>query len=36
MGLPRITGMPLARLDAPFEHPNWIFDPKLDGGKDAG
>jgi ATP-dependent DNA ligase len=23
--------MPLARLDAPFEHPDWIFEPKLDG-----
>jgi ATP-dependent DNA ligase len=21
----------LARLDAPFEHPDWIFEPKLDG-----
>jgi bifunctional non-homologous end joining protein LigD len=23
--------MPLARLDTPFEHPEWIFEPKLDG-----
>jgi bifunctional non-homologous end joining protein LigD len=23
--------MPLARLYAPFEHPDWIFEPKLDG-----
>jgi bifunctional non-homologous end joining protein LigD len=23
--------MPLARFDAPFEHPEWIFEPKLDG-----
>ena len=23
--------MPLARFDAPFEHPDWIFEPKLDG-----
>jgi hypothetical protein len=23
--------MPLARFDAPFEHPYWIFEPKLDG-----
>jgi bifunctional non-homologous end joining protein LigD len=23
--------MPLARFDAPFEHPSWIFEPKLDG-----
>jgi hypothetical protein len=22
--------MPLARFDA-FEHPDWIFEPKLDG-----
>jgi len=34
--LPRITvpvimPMPLARLHAPFDHPNWIFEPKLDG-----
>jgi hypothetical protein len=31
VALPRITPMPLARLDAPFEHPDWIFEPKLDG-----
>jgi bifunctional non-homologous end joining protein LigD len=23
--------MPLARLDRPFDHPDWIFEPKLDG-----
>ena len=23
--------MPLARFDAPFEHPDWIFEPKTDG-----
>jgi bifunctional non-homologous end joining protein LigD len=23
--------MPLARLHAPFDHPDWIFEPKLDG-----
>ena len=23
--------MPLARLHAPFDHPAWIFEPKLDG-----
>jgi bifunctional non-homologous end joining protein LigD len=23
--------MPLARFDSPFEHPHWIFEPKLDG-----
>ena len=23
--------MPLAHFDAPFEHPDWIFEPKLDG-----
>jgi hypothetical protein len=23
--------MRLARFDAPFEHPYWIFEPKLDG-----
>ena len=31
MSLPRVTPMPLARFDAPFEHPDWIFEPKLDG-----
>ena len=31
MSLPRITPMPLARLNAPFDHPDWIFEPKLDG-----
>jgi bifunctional non-homologous end joining protein LigD len=23
--------MPLARFDTPFEHPDWIFEPKMDG-----
>jgi hypothetical protein len=23
--------MRLARFDAPFEHPDWIFEPNLDG-----
>ncbi len=23
--------MPLARLHGPFDHPDWIFEPKLDG-----
>jgi bifunctional non-homologous end joining protein LigD len=23
--------MPLARLHAPFDHPDWVFEPKLDG-----
>jgi len=23
--------MLLARFDAPFEHPDWIFEPKMDG-----
>ena len=27
----RRAPMPLARFDAPFEHPDWIFEPKLDG-----
>jgi hypothetical protein len=26
VSLPRVTPMPLARFDAPFEHPDWI-DP---------
>ena len=30
MSLPRVTPMPLARFDAPFEHLDWIFEP-LDG-----
>ena len=29
MSLPRVTPMPLARFDAPFDHPDWIFE--LDG-----
>jgi hypothetical protein len=23
--------MPLAHLNAPFEHPDWMFEPKMDG-----
>src|SRR6516164_2311186 len=23
--------MPLARFDRPFKHPDWIFEPKMDG-----
>jgi bifunctional non-homologous end joining protein LigD len=23
--------MPLARFDQQFEHPDWIFEPKMDG-----
>jgi bifunctional non-homologous end joining protein LigD len=23
--------MPLARFDVPFDHPDWIFEPKMDG-----
>jgi bifunctional non-homologous end joining protein LigD len=23
--------VPLARFDRPFEHPDWIFEPKMDG-----
>ena len=29
--LPRMNPMPLARLHGPFNHPEWIFEPKLDG-----
>jgi bifunctional non-homologous end joining protein LigD len=29
--LPRAAPIPLARFDAPFEHADWIFEPKLDG-----
>jgi ATP-dependent DNA ligase len=29
--LPHVTPMPLARFDRPFEHPDWIFEPKMDG-----
>jgi ATP-dependent DNA ligase len=28
--LPSVAPMPLAR-DTPFDHPDWIFEPKLDG-----
>ena len=34
MSLPRVTPMPLARFDSPFVHPDWIFEPKLDGFRD--
>jgi hypothetical protein len=27
--------MPLARFDTPFEHPDWIFEPKLFGVRAA-
>jgi bifunctional non-homologous end joining protein LigD len=29
--LPHFTPMPLARLHAPFDHPDWIYELKLDG-----
>ena len=29
--LPRIDPMPLARLHAPFDHEDWIFELKFDG-----
>lgn len=28
---PLISPMPLARVHAPFDHDEWIFEPKLDG-----
>ena len=28
VSLPRVTPTPLARFDVPFEHPDWIFEPK--------
>jgi bifunctional non-homologous end joining protein LigD len=31
MGLPRFEPMPLARLHAPFDHQDWIFELKYDG-----
>ena len=31
MSLPSVTPMPLARLATPFDHPDYIFEPKLDG-----
>jgi hypothetical protein len=31
IALPRTDPMPLARLHAPFDHRDWIFEPKLDG-----
>ena len=29
--LPRFNPMPLAFLREPFDHPDWLFEPKLDG-----
>ena len=29
--LPRFNHMPLARLHAPFDHPDWLFELKYDG-----
>src|SRR5579871_3145038 len=29
--VPRFEPMPLAHLHAPLDHPDWIFEPKLDG-----
>jgi ATP-dependent DNA ligase len=31
MDLPQIRPMVLARAKAAFDHPEWIFEPKLDG-----
>jgi hypothetical protein len=31
VSLPLVTPMPLARLEAPFDHPDWIFELKMDG-----
>ena len=31
MNLPHVTPMPLARLATPFDHPDFIFEPKMDG-----
>src|SRR5438270_817169 len=28
--------MPLARLSEPFDHPDWVFEPKLDGFRAVG
>jgi ATP-dependent DNA ligase len=28
--------MPLARLHVPFDHEDWIFEPKLDGFRALG
>jgi hypothetical protein len=29
--LPRVTYVPVTRLDGPFEHPDWLFELKYDG-----
>ena len=29
--LPEIKPLPLVRVREPFEHPDWIFEPKIDG-----
>ena len=29
--MPRFEPMPLARLRAPFDHPDWVFELKYDG-----
>jgi bifunctional non-homologous end joining protein LigD len=31
LSLPRITPMPLGRRAEPFDHPEWIFEAKMDG-----
>src|SRR5262249_39716878 len=31
VSLPYVTPMPLARLATPFDHPDFIFEPKMDG-----
>lgn len=31
LALPRFEPMPLTRLHAPFDHPDWIFEVKYDG-----
>jgi bifunctional non-homologous end joining protein LigD len=31
MNLPYVTPMPLVRRAEPFDHPDWIFEAKLDG-----
>jgi hypothetical protein len=31
VSLPHVIPMPLARFDQQFEHPDWIFEPKMDG-----
>ena len=36
MALPRFTPIPLARLNAPFDHPDWLYELKLDGFRALG